>query len=123
MTGSELKATGKKLTLGGKEYEIVLDMNALCEMEEKYGSIDKAFASLGKMVDGAGKGKVAGGMKDIRFLLYVMMKHSDPNITETEAGQLMTIDQMQNIMDSLGSAMSNSLPEASEKNAESPQET
>ncbi len=122
MTGKELKqaGSGSKIILGGKEYEIALDFNAICELEEKYGSFEKAVDVLDKI----GKDlKIPGAMKDIRFLLYLMLRHTDDNITEHEAGKLLTMQDLQKTLDSLGGAMSGSIGAGTEKNVESPQET
>jgi hypothetical protein len=119
MTGKELKQTGNitKIALGGKDYEIAMDFNAICDLEEHYGSFNKAA----KVLDGIGADfDKVGAMKDIRFLLYVMLRHSDENLTEREAGRLMTLQDMQKIMNSLGEAMGQT--EEEQKNAESPQE-
>ena len=123
ITGTELKKSSspKTITLGGKEYEVALDMNAICDLEEKYGSFEKAA----KVLDTIGQDFTKpGAMKDIRFLLCTMLRHTDDSMTERQAGKLMTMDEMQNIMNSLGDAMSNSTPqvEDDEKNAVNPQE-
>lgn len=121
ITGSELRGTGsaKTITLGGKTYEIALDMNAICDLEERYGSVDGAM----KVLDGIDDLNKPGVMKNIRFLLCVMLRHSDENMTEREAGRLMRLDDMQHIMNALGDAMQASMPEGDGKNATSPQET
>lgn len=118
MTGKELKGTnGAKIELGGKEYEIALDFNAICDMEEKYGSFQKAA----QVLDGIGSNfDKPGAMKEIRFILCVMLRHTDEKMTEREAGRLMTLTDMQKIMNSLGEAMKQ--PDDGTKNVESPQE-
>ncbi|HEX3018549.1 MAG TPA: hypothetical protein VHP31_11955 [Caproicibacter sp.] len=123
ITGSELKksSSAKTIELGGKEYEIALDLNAICELEERYGSFDKAA----KVLDGIGQDfKKPGAMHDIRFLLCTMLHHTDESLTERQVGKLMTMSEMQNIIDSLGEAMHNSAPQADddEKNVKIPQE-
>lgn len=129
INGNDLKQSqGKKIALNGKEYDITLDFNGICELEDKYGSLEKALNTFSATFEGMdGKGKIKGGsMKDIRFLLYVMLKHTDPHMTEYEAGHMLTITNMQEIVDSLGEAMTNSMPqsegEGTEKKVNSPQE-
>ena len=119
ITGSELRGSVKTIILGGKTYELALDMNAICDLEERYGTVEKAM----KVLDGIDDMNKPGVMRNIRFLLCVMLRHSDENMTEREAGRLMGFEDMQHIMDSIGSAMQASMPEDDGKNAISPLET
>lgn len=114
ITGSDLKAAAPaKLTIGGKEYEITMDFNVLCEMEERYGSMDKAGEALS-----------SGRMKDVRFILYAILSQSDESLTEKQVGHMLTMQNMQEVMNALGKAMKASVPESNgdEKNALNPPE-
>jgi hypothetical protein len=118
MTGNELKQLdgGAKITFGCKEYEVVLDFNAICDLEEKYGNFDNAL----KILDDIGNDLTKrGAMENIRFLFYVMLRHSDDKLTEHEAGRLITMQNIQRIVSSLGTAMTGT--GSTEKNADSPQ--
>jgi len=106
--GADLKNTGTKITLGGKEYELVIDFNAISDMEEKYGDLNTAFDKVQN-----------GKMSDIKFLLAAMMRHTDDEITERMAGKLITTENMQEVFDALGKALGNSVEE---KNAQNPQD-
>ena len=124
ITGADLKqASGKIITLGGKDYEIALDMNAICDLEERYGEFEKAMKAIVKK-DKDGKEHVS--MKDMRFVLCTMLRHTDENMTERRAGQLITTDNMQEVMDALGQAMGNAKGAPAEENEakkeESPRE-
>ena len=58
--GSELKeAKGVHITLGGKDYNLVMDLNAIADIQDKYGDVDEG---LKKILD---EGKIS----DIRFSL------------------------------------------------------
>lgn len=121
ITGKDLKQSegGKVITLGGKKYELAMDFNAICDLEERYGSFEKAT----KVLDSIGQDfKKPGVMKDIRFLLYVMLRHTDDEITERQAGKLITMGNMQEVMDSLGEAMHGNTEVDGPKEA-SPQES
>lgn len=121
ITGKDLKQSegGKVMTLGGKEYTIVMDFNAICDLEDKYGSFEKA----NKVLDSIGQDfKKPGAMKDIRFLLYVMLRHTDDEITERQVGKLITQDNMQEVMNSLGKAMYGTPTEVDDPKEISPQE-
>ena len=124
ITGADLKqAGGKSITLGGKDYEIALDMNAICDLEERYGDFEKAMGAIVKK-DNDGKEHVS--MKDMRFVLCTMLRHTDEGMTERRAGQLITTDNMQEVMDALGQAMGNAKGAPDEENEakkeESPRE-
>lgn len=114
ITGSDLKQaeSGVTVTLGGREYPLSVDFNVVCELEDHYGSFEKAGDALGV-------GKVA----DIRFLLYAILKQTDETLTERKVGSLITVRNMKQVMDALGRAMQASVPESDGKNAESPRET
>lgn len=113
ITGNDLKQKGTKINIGDKEYEIAMDFNVICELEEHYGSMDKVEAALSK-----------SKMKDVRFILYAMLKQSDESLTEKQVGHMITVQNMQQIMDALGKAMQSAIPEADDdgKNIKSPQE-
>lgn len=112
ITGNDLKQVdGVKLNIAGQEYNLSMDFNVLCEMEERYGTIDKAGEALAN-----------GNMKDVRFLLYAMLSQSDETLTEKAVGHMITLQNMQEVMNALGEAMKSANPEKDEKNAEHPQE-
>ncbi|HCW79597.1 MAG TPA: hypothetical protein DG942_00655 [Ruminococcaceae bacterium] len=129
ITGSDLKdAQGKAITLAdGKTYHLVFDMNAMCAMEDRYGSLESAMDALtgigteGKGPDGKPKPKKI--MKDIRFMLWTALQHDNDELTEHQAAKLITFANMNQVMDALGEAMQASVPEADEKNVKNPQET
>lgn len=111
MTGKDLKnESGVSIELGGKRYHLVLDFNALCDLEEKFGDLQSGLSALS-----------AGKMRDVRFFLCIMLRHDCDEMEEREAGKLITPANMQQVMDALGKAMTESMPEP--KNVKSPQET
>lgn len=119
ITGKELKniENGSEVVLDGKKYNLTFDLNALCELEDRYGSLDGAMKKLSS-ITGADK-KI---MKDIRFLLWQALKHENDELTEAQAGKLVTIQNMQTVSDALGCAMQKAAPEPDGKNATGPQE-
>lgn len=122
ITGKDLKQSegGATITLGGKDYIIAMDFNAICDLEEKYGSFEKATMVLESIGSDFSK---PGAMKNIRFILCVMLRHTDDEMTERKAGKLLTMDNMQQIMDTLGKAMCGTTTENNDpKKVESPQE-
>lgn len=90
-----------------KERRINIDMNALVELEDKYGSIDKAFGAL------SGSPK----MKDIRYILYLSLLHEDEALTENKVGKLINLGNLSTVIEALGGAMTSSLPESTGEDA------
>lgn len=119
LTGSELKkaTSGVEITLAGRAFHLALDFNAICDIQERYGSLEKGMDTIGGGEDGR-----EANMKDVRFLLCCMLRHEEEEMTEYETGRLITIQNMQEIMDKLGQAMAASQSETEEKNVQSPQE-
>lgn len=114
ITGKDLQKADSKVTLslGGKEYTLAFNFNVICELEEHYGSFDKA----GEALDG-------GKMKDVRFLLFAILKQKNKLLTEHEVGELIDLQSMGEVMEKLGEAMAASAPkEQAEKKEQSPQE-
>lgn len=99
------------LLLCGKAYELSMDFNVICEMEDRYGTFEKAGAALS-----------GGKMKDVRFLLYAMLKQSDESLTEKAVGHMINMQNMQEVMNKVGEAMKSSAPQADEKNGKNPPE-
>lgn len=102
ITGTDLKtgSEGISVELGGKSYCLTMDMNALCDIEDRYGDIK----NLPDVIS-------AGKMKDLRFILAAMLRHTDDSITESTAGKLITVQNVQELTDKMGKAMEGSMPE------------
>ncbi|NEZ47927.1 hypothetical protein FDF74_12120 [Clostridium niameyense] len=106
---NDIKQTGITVKLD-KERHIIFDLNALCELEEKYNSIDKALERLTPK-EGIPK------MKDIRYIFYLGLKSDDKELTEEKVGSLINLSNINIVTDVIGSAMMGSLPESNnEKN-------
>jgi|GEM_PF-1796974 len=129
ITGNDLKDTaGKTIVLGdGKTYHLTIDMNAMCALEDHYGDFNnamKVLSSLGTEEKGPdGKSKPKKIMKDIRFMLWAALQHDNDDLTEHEAAKLITLSNMNEVMNALGAAMQAATPESDgdEKNVEDPQ--
>lgn len=105
MNGRDIKQIGVPITLD-KERHLVFDLNAMCELEEKFESIDNAFSKLAKNIK----------MKDLRYVLWLALRYEDEEITEKEAGRLITMSDMDMLLTKLGDALIGSLPESDKKN-------
>lgn len=104
----------KKYSIGvfdGKERTIVFDLNAFAQMEEMFGSMDAAQASL-----------ESGKMRDVRTMLWLGLIHDeavldpetgDPvsyNITPYQVGGWITTYNMKFIIDQLQNAITGAMP-------------
>lgn len=106
VTGKELKGnvSDNTIVLGGKEYEISLDLNAFAELEDMYGDPTKALEGLEK-----------GSFKAIRDVLYAMLKTQNPKLTLMEVGKMIDMNNIVEITNKINASAMNSLPEADEE--------
>ena len=98
---ADVKPKKRTVDLGdGVEREVVLSLNAMAELEDKYGSIDNAFEKIKK-----------GSIATIRFLLWrVLVPDGDTDLTEREIGKLIKLDNIQEIMTSVMNALEEQMP-------------
>lgn len=98
---NEARTRVKTITLNdGVKREIKFTLNALAEIEDKYGSVDAGFAKLNE-----GSAKVA------RFILWAGLLHNEENLTEQQVGNLIDLDCLGDIMDAMGKAIGEDMPE------------
>lgn len=85
----------------GIERELIYTLNAMAELEDKYGSVDIAFKKLEE-----------GSMKAIRYVLWAGLLHDESKpLTELQVGSLIDISQMSNLMATMNGAFDADLPE------------
>ena len=98
---ADVKPKKRTVDLGdGVEREVVLSLNAMAELEDKYGSIDSAFEKIKQ-----------GSIATIRFLLWcVLVPEGDTDLTEREIGRLIKLDNIQEIMSSVMDALEEQMP-------------
>lgn len=98
---ADVKPKKRTVDLGdGVEREVVLSLNAMAELEDKYGSIDSAFEKIKQ-----------GSIATIRFLLWcVLVPDGDTDLTEREIGRLIKLDNIQEIMSSVMDALEEQMP-------------
>jgi hypothetical protein len=98
----DAKPRVKTITLNdGVERELRFTLNAMAEMEDKYGSVDAAFKKLDE-----------GSIKAARFIMWAGLLHyEDPSLTEQPVGNLIDLQSMQQIMQSMSEAMSEDMPQ------------
>lgn len=96
----DVKSKDIKITLmDGVERTIKFDLNAMAELEDKYGSVDAAFEMLDK-----------NSIKALRFILWAGLVHEDESLTEQKVGSLIDMRWMQEIMGTLSEAFESDMP-------------
>ena len=100
----DVKSKAVKITLtDGVERTIKFTLNAMAELEDRYGSVEEAFKQLDN-----------NSIKAVRCILWAGLIHEDPDLTEQQVGNLIDIQYMQELMASLGDAFDADMPEAEE---------
>ncbi len=98
----DVKSKDIKITLNdGVERTIKFTLNALAELEDRYGSVDEAFKQLDN-----------NSIKAVRCILWAGLIHEDPELTEQQVGNLIDIQYMQELMASLNDAFDSDMPVA-----------
>ena len=98
----DVKSKAIKITLtDGVERTIKFTLNAMAELEDRYGSAEEAFKQLDN-----------NSIKAVRCILWAGLIHEDPDLTEQQVGNLIDIQYMQELMASLGDAFDADMPEA-----------
>lgn len=87
------------LNLGGKTYPLRFTLNAMAEMEDRYGTVEDAFKAL-----------EASNFKAIRFMLWVGIAHGGVTLTETEVGDMIDMENLPELVKALGSVADSDLP-------------
>jgi hypothetical protein len=100
-----VKAKGVTISLGGKDIELVYDFNAFAELEEKFGSVQKAFEAM----------SVNARMIDILNIIKAGMASSDVDISTKELGSYLTPRNITQLVEVITDALTSSLPENTEK--------
>ena len=112
ITGKQLrnKNVDTKVTIGGREYEITFNMGVLAELEDIYGSVEKAMDALNKQ-----------SVKSIINLMYAVMKQEDGNedLTVRQVGKMLDLNFMEEIIRKSGIAINKDFGESeSQENSE-----
>jgi hypothetical protein len=93
------------IELGNKKWQLLYDLNAFAELEEMYGSVEKAMDELEK-----------GTLKAIRAILWAGLVHQDETLTQKEVGKLITLDKLESVSIAMSKALEISLPKPEQAN-------
>ena len=85
----------------GVKRELRFTLNAMAELEDAYGSVDKAFEALEKN----------NSIKALRKILWAGLLHEENPMTELEVGMLVDMQYMASLIDSLNGAFVNDMPQ------------
>lgn len=103
-----VKPIKRTIDLGdGVEREVSFSLNAMAELEEKYGSIESAFDKI-----------KAGSVAAIRFMLWCILIGEDDNLTEREVGNMINLTNLKDIMSTIMEVLEEQMPDASEMPAD-----
>lgn len=98
MALKDVKTVAVPLTLD-KPRSLVFDLNAFAELEDVYGSMEKAFAAM-----------QSGSMKAARTLLWAGLLHEDKRLTQRQVGGMVTLDNLEAVMGSISQALLEAMP-------------
>lgn len=95
---------GNQIVLAGKVFTVKFDLNALCEMQSRFGSLEKAFTTLEQ-----------GDFARIRALLHLALANGEnEDITVKQVGSLIDIKTMPAVVEVLEKTIVESMPEVEE---------
>jgi hypothetical protein len=111
MNAADIKSKTASITLlDGKERHLRFTLNALAELELRYGSIEEAFNKL----------ESGGSVIALRTILWAGLVWEDPDLTEKGVGDLIDLAYMQEMTEALGSALEADMPQSNDDAAALP---
>jgi len=99
MKGKELKTKKIEIELIDGVHECVFDMNTLAEIEDIYGDIQTGLNQFESKPIGA-----------LRTFIYALLKKENEKITISDAGSLIPLDKIENVVKSISDALSEAMP-------------
>ena len=97
----EVRSKKIEITLNdGVKRELRFTLNAMAELEDAYGSVDKAFEAL----------EQNNSIKALRKMLWTGLLHEENPMTEQQVGMLVDIQYMSALIDSLNGAFVSDMP-------------
>ena len=83
-----------------KPRTLLFDLNGFAELEDKFDSLDQAFQKMQQ-----------GSVKGTRTLLWAGLLHEDENLTERQVGAMISLTNVESIMEQITEALTAALPE------------
>ena len=101
MNVKDIKSKSVPLVLmDGKERHLRFTLNALAELEDKYGSVEAAFNKV----------EQENSVAALRFVLWAGLSWEDDELTERTVGDLIDLNYMQEMIEKLGNALDGDMP-------------
>ncbi len=88
------------ILMDGKERHLRFTLNALAELEDKYGSVEAAFNKVEK----------ENSITALRYVLWAGLMWEDDTLTEEQVGDLIDLNYMQEMITTLGVAFDGDMP-------------
>ncbi len=98
---NDVKIKDIEITLNGEVHHLRFTLNAFAELEEAYGSIDKALEQLNK-----------GSIKAIRKLLWAGLLCENKDIQEYDVGNMVDTSNIKEFADTIAKALQSAMPNA-----------
>lgn len=106
----DAKKRVKTITLrDGVEREISFTLNAMAEIEDKYGSVDAGFAKLDE-----------GSIKAARFIMWAGLLHTGEGLSEQQVGDLIDMECLGKIMKDMADALGDDMPDKADGDEAAP---
>lgn len=90
-----------KIEIGDKTRHLRFDMNAFAELEQMYGSVEKAIKSL-----------QSGNIKSIINILWAGLIHEDAKLTPKAVGKMFDLKQINELGELIGQAIKQAVPDS-----------
>jgi hypothetical protein len=104
MNAADVKAKTVAITLqDGKERHLRFTLNALAELEERFGSTEAAFSKV----------ENESSVVALRAILWAGLLWEEPDLTEFDVGNLIDINYMSEMLSTLTAALSADMPDTS----------
>lgn len=101
MPVSDVRVKPVPITLD-KERTLKYDLNAFAELEERFGTIQKAFDELQQQK-----------LKAVRAIVWAGLIHEDPKLTEQQVGAMLSFADLASILPAVTEAIEAALPKVS----------
>ena len=88
------------ILMDGKERHLRFTLNALAELEDKYGSVEAAFNKV----------EQDNSVAALRFVLWAGLSWEDDELTERTVGNLIDLNYMHEMIEKLGKALDSDMP-------------
>lgn len=101
---ADVRAGKTGLLLQGTKYNLCYDLNAFAELEDTFGSVEKALGAMEQ-----------GSFKAVRTFVWAGLLRDNISITEREVGAMINMDNLEHVAEQIGNAIALSTPKTNVK--------